>query len=476
MPLVGAFMVPHPPLIVAEVGKGGEKEVQATVDSYRAVAAEIARLAPETIIVSSPHSIMYSDYFHVSPGSGAQGSFARFGAPQVAFSERYDTELVAAIRREAAAASLRAGTDGEKDPALDHGTLVPLYFVRQCYTDFRLVRIGLSGQSYREHYRFGQCIQQAVEALGRRALFIASGDLSHKLSASGPYGFAPEGPEYDRRIMDVMARADFGALFDFDADFCGKAAECGHRSFIIMAGALDGVSVKARCYSHEGTTGVGYGICSYLPADPGAGGDGSREFLVQYEAKEQKRLAEKRRREDVYVQLARCTVELYTKEGSVPRVEGGRALFPDGTELALPEDMLVRQAGIFVSLHLDGQLQGCIGTIGATEPSIAEEIVHNAVSACSRDPRFDRVREGELSSIEYSVDVLGPVEAISSPGQLDVKRYGVICSKGSRRGLLLPNLDGVDTVDRQIEIACRKGGISLSEQPDLSRFEVVRHY
>ena len=102
--------------------------------------------------------------------------------------------------------------------------------------------------------------------------------------------------------------------------------------------------------------------------------------------------------------------------------------------------------------------------------------MHNAVSACSRDPRFDRVREEELSSIEYSVDVLGPVEAISSPEQLDVKRYGVICSKGSRRGLLLPNLDGVDTVDRQIEIACRKGGIRPSEQPDLSRFEVVRHY
>ena len=476
MPLVGAFMVPHPPLIVAEVGKGGEKEVQATIDAYRAVAAEIARLAPETIIVSSPHSIMYSDYFHVSPGSGATGSFARFGAPQVAFSESYDAELVAAIRRETAAVSLRAGTEGVKDPALDHGTMVPLYFVRQYYTDFRLVRIGISGQSYREHYRLGQCIQRAVEQTGRRVVFIASGDLSHKLSEYGPYGFAPEGPEYDRRIMDVMARADFGALFDFDADFCDKAAECGHRSFIIMAGALDGMSVKARCYSHEGTTGVGYGICSYLPPAANAGRDGSREFLAQYEAKEQDRLNGIRSAEDRYVQLARRTVELYTREAAIPRVEGGRALFPDGTELVLPEDMLARRAGTFVSLHLDGQLRGCIGTIGATESSIAEEIVHNAVSACSRDPRFSPVTAEELDSIVYSVDVLGPVEAISSPEQLDVKRYGVICSKGSRRGLLLPNLDGVDTVDRQIEIACRKGGIRRSEQPELSRFEVVRHY
>ena len=472
MPVVGAFMVPHPPLIVAEVGKGSEGQVQATLDSYRAVAEEVARLKPETIVVTSPHSIMYSDYFHISPGSGATGSFARFGAPQVSFSETYDEELVAAICREAEAAEVRAGTEGEKDASLDHGTMVPLYFIGQCFADYKLVRIGLSGMSYKEHYKLGQCIGRSVAKTGRRVVLIASGDLSHKLSESGPYGFAPEGPEYDGRIMDVMGNADFGKLLEFDEDFCDKAAECGHRSFIIMAGALDGIAVEAHRYSHEGTTGVGYGICGYTPV----GQDEGRCFLARYEEKENERLAETRRKEDVYVQLARRTVELYTKEGAVPRVEGGRAQFPDGTDLALPEDMLSRRAGTFVSLHLDGQLRGCIGTIGATEPSVAEEIVRNAVSACSRDPRFSRVREGELPSIIYSVDVLGPVEEISSPDQLDVKRYGVICSKGSRRGLLLPNLDGVDDVSQQIEIACRKGGIRPSEKPDLARFEVVRHY
>ena len=121
-------------------------------------------------------------------------------------------------------------------------------------------------------------------------------------------------------------------------------------------------------------------------------------------------------------------------------------------------------------------LRGCIGTIVPTCKNIAEEIVQNAVSAASRDPRFSEVAEDELSSLVYSVDVLSPPEKISSKDELDVKRYGVIVTKGARRGLLLPNLETVNTVDEQIEIACKKGGIDRREDVELERFEVVRHY
>ena len=138
--------------------------------------------------------------------------------------------------------------------------------------------------------------------------------------------------------------------------------------------------------------------------------------------------------------------------------------------------MLTRRAGTFVSLHKGGQLRGCIGTIAATTGSVAEEILQNAVSACSRDPRFPPVAPDELSRLEISVDVLGDLEPVDSPDQLDVKRYGVVVSHGMKRGLLLPNLDGVDTVEDQIDIARRKGGIGSSEPYRLERFEVVRHY
>ena len=146
MSLKAAFMVPHPPMIVPAVGKGSEEQVRKTIDSYEKVADEIAAIKPDTIIISSPHSIMYSDYFHISPGSHAKGNFGRFGAPQVAFSEDYDKELVEKIEESANAAGISAGTMGERDASLDHGTMVPLYFIRKKYTGGKIVRIGLSGQ------------------------------------------------------------------------------------------------------------------------------------------------------------------------------------------------------------------------------------------------------------------------------------------------------------------------------------------
>ena len=137
--------------------------------------------------------------------------------------------------------------------------------------------------------------------------------------------------------------------------------------------------------------------------------------------------------------------------------------------------MTDRAAGVFVSLHKAGGLRGCIGTIAPTTASIAQEILQNAISAGTRDPRFPRVQPEELAQLEYSVDVLNAPEPITSPDQLDVRRYGVIVSSGSRRGLLLPNLEGVDTISQQIDIARQKAGISPRESYTLQRFEVVRH-
>jgi AmmeMemoRadiSam system protein A len=133
------------------------------------------------------------------------------------------------------------------------------------------------------------------------------------------------------------------------------------------------------------------------------------------------------------------------------------------------------RAGTFVSLHKDGRLRGCIGTIQPVRSCVAEEIADNAISAATRDPRFSPVRPEELDSLEISVDVLSEPESISSKSELDVKRYGVIVTSGHRRGLLLPDLDGVDTVDEQLAIAKKKAGIREGEPCSLQRFEVVRH-
>ena len=461
MPLLAGFMAPHPPLIVPAVGRGGEAEIEETTKAYERVAEEIAALKPETIIITSPHSIMYADYFHISPRDSAKGSFISFGAPEVSFRETYDTDLVEAICDLAAESDFPAGTMGERDRHLDHGTMVPLWFIEKKYRDFRLVRAGLSGLPLTDHYKFGQMIAKAIEQTGRRTVIVASGDLSHKLQDYGPYGYAPEGPEYDKRIMDVMGRAAFGELLDFDETFCDKAAECGHRSFVIMAGAMDGRKVEAKVLSHQDVTGVGYGVCTFYPE----GTDPNRHFLKAYQEKAERGCLERAEKSDPYVRLARASVESWVRHHE-------RISVPEG----LPEEMLTRRAGAFVSLHRHGRLRGCIGTIMATEENIAEEIVQNAVSACSQDPRFSPVTADELSTLEISVDVLGELESIDSPNELDVKRYGVVVSHGRKRGLLLPNLDGVDTVEEQIRIARQKGGIREGEPYRLERFEVVRHY
>ena len=460
MPILAAFMVPHPPMIVSEVGRGSERQIEATRAAYVRAAEEIAALKPETIIISSPHAAMYADYFHISPGREAEGSFAQFHAPQVRFREAYDEELVRLIERRAKENRFPAGTMGQREKALDHGTMVPLYFIRQKYDGFRLVRLGLSGLPLEAHYRLGMIIQSAAEELGRRAVYVASGDLSHKLQADGPYGFAAEGPVYDERIMDVCGRAAFGELFDFDEAFCERAAECGHRSFVIMAGALDGLSVKAERLSHEDVTGVGYGVCAFRPE----GVDESRRFLDIRQQNEEKRLAEARDRSDAWVRLARESVESYVLRRQVMEV-------PDG----LPDELLRRRAGAFVSIHKQGRLRGCIGTIAPTRRNLAEEIIRNAVSAAAHDPRFDPIQPEECRWLEIHVDVLGEPEDIQSEDGLDVKRYGVIVTCGHRRGLLLPDLDGVDTVAQQVAIARQKAGIGPKEKVSLQRFEVVRH-
>ena len=461
MPIAGAVIVPHPPLIIPTVGRGREREVQATIDAYRAAARQAVDWGPEALIITSPHCVMYADYFHISPGRGASGDMSAFGAPQTRLTAQYDGELRDEVIRQAEAAGIRAGTLGERDPSLDHGTFLPLYFLREAGADCPILRIGLSGFSPLEHYRLGRCIATAADKLGRRVVLTASGDLSHKLRDDGPYGFAPEGPVFDRRVIQAMAGGDFLQFLTMDPDLCGRAAECGLRSFQIMAGALDGLAVDARLLSYEGATGVGYGVATFAVT----GRDESRRFVQRYREAERARLAERKGLEDPWVRLARLSLETFTRTGKPLEA------LPE----KLPEEMTARRAGVFVSLHAHGQLRGCIGTTGPTRQNVAWEIVQNAVSACSRDPRFVPVRADELDSLEYSVDVLGEPEAISSPAELDVKRYGVIVSCGGRRGLLLPDLDGVDTVEQQIDIARQKGGISSLERYSLERFEVVRH-
>ena len=169
--------------------------------------------------------------------------------------------------------------------------------------------------------------------------------------------------------------------------------------------------------------------------------------------------------ESAYVRLARETIENYIKQGKI--------ITPP---LDLPEEMINQKAGVFVSLKKNGNLRGCIGTFLPTQGSIAQEIIKNAISSAVDDPRFSPVIASELGDLTISVDVLSPPEEIYDVSELDPEKYGVIVSSGYKKGLLLPDLKGVDTAEEQVDIAKRKAGIYPGEKVKLYRFEVKRYY
>ena len=450
--IAGTFIFPHPPIMVEEVGKGEAKKVASSIEGALEASGRIADIKPDTIIIITPHGMLLKDAMTIASDERLEGSLESFGAAGVNLSYDNDLELVDKIMEQAD----KKGTycipmqeDVKKtyrlEPGLDHGAMVPLYFVNKKYKNFKLVHITYSLLSREQHYKLGIAIRDAITELDRKVVVIASGDLSHRLTKNAPAGFNPRGSEFDKKYIELIRAGEVRELLSMSDELLESAGECAYNSTVVLMGCLDGCSVKGEILSYEGPFGVGYCIAE-----------------LNAEACESKK---KEKSSDPYVKLAIDTLETYIMTGKqipVPK--------------DLPAAMLTERAGVFVSLKKYGELRGCIGTIGPTTKSIALEIIQNAISAGTRDPRFSPIEEEELSELVYSVDVLGEPEPIVSKMELDVKKYGVIVRSGRRSGLLLPNLEGVDTVDYQADIALQKAGIRNDESYEMERFEVIRHY
>lgn len=450
MSLVGAMVVPHPPIIVPEVGGTRVPGVQSTVDSMRKLGLEAAVLAPDVIVLLSPHAPLDADRMAVCLAERYRGSLSTFGAPQVKVDLVGEAELARTILAQTKDAGIPIVGYGEGSGAapLDHGALVPLYFLLQWMEiQPRFVELNFSFSGTARHLEFGRVIRAVIDEHPESILYVASGDLSHRLTPSASAGYDPRGAEFDEAVVSILAGGELGELAQIPDVLVDSAGECGYRSLLVLAGVLEASMYETRVLSYEGPFGVGYLVGAI---DVRAGSDAP----VSKEA-----------RGDSLVRLARETVERVVKGETVPKAE-------------LPAGSGPERAGVFVSLHTaDGSLRGCIGTLAPTRPSLAEEIVRNAVNAATIDSRFRPVRPEELDGLEVSVDVLGEPEPVGDVSQLDPKRYGIIVrAKDGRQALLLPDLEGVDTVEQQIDITCRKGKIDpLRDTYSIERFEVIRH-
>ncbi|MFQ6019351.1 MAG: AmmeMemoRadiSam system protein A, partial [Dehalococcoidia bacterium] len=432
-----AGVSPHPPIIVPEVGRGRERQTQATLDALAQVAAEMSAQAPHTVVLIATHGPTRPAAFSALAAPVAKGDFAQWGAPKVRLQFETDQEAVTAIHEEARHSNVPLEPIRRWGDGLDWSCTVPLYHLQRAMGEAKLVCLTISHLSPQHHFALGQAVRRTLDRLGRPAAIIASADLSHRLSEDSPYGFDPAGPEFDRRICEAVARWDVAAILDMDTDFRMRAGDDTVPPLSFLMGTLDGLRVRPRVLSYEGPWGVGYLVAAIDILDdrepPASVRQGERGTIADSPVTAPP--AEHARAVTPGHLLARIACEAV--EAWVRR----RAIsIPDAE---LPPD-LPQRAGVFVSIKTaDGFLRGCIGTVEPGQDSLLHEVVHNAIDAATRDPRYLPLTPEELGGLSYSIDVLSPPEPVEGPEALDARRYGIIVQNGYRRGLLLPDLEGV---------------------------------
>ena len=449
--IVNAGIYPHPAIAIPEIGGQESAKVAATRIAMEEMAKRLKKSGAEVLVLITPHGPLFRDAISALAEETLSGSFAQFGAPHLTLSYRTDKQLLQAIEVEADRKNIRiahldrrnAGAYGVS-VELDHGALVPLYFLHKEGVSLPLVHFTFGLLPPKQLFAFGQAVRTALERQKRRAAIICSADLSHRLTPEGPYGYSPAGKEFDEKLVALIKKYDVAALLKLDPQLLEEAAECGYRSIIIGLGILNQDDVQPEILSYEGPFGVGYLVADLTPEGEG------------------KRKKKKAEPESEQAKLAKMALESFV-------------LRKEFIEPPQDSSLLNLRAGAFVTLYKNGQLRGCIGTIEPVQESLAAEIIENAVSAGMYDPRFPPVTPEELPDLTYSVDVLSPAEEVASSDFLDPRRYGVIVESNGRRGLLLPDLEGVDTVEQQVMIALQKAGIRPDEPYRLLRFQVQRY-
>ncbi len=452
--LVFSGIAPHPPIMVPEVGRDAIGEVRQSISAMQELTKRVLRNKAQTIILISPHAPLEPYAFVAYQDQELYADFANFRAPTVELRAPLDQELLNAIAERGSEENYPVV--GISQTKLDHGTAVPLYFLQHYGWRGQVVALGYSFLSNEDHVRFGSCIGLAIRDVGRPVALIASGDLSHRLKPEAPAGFNPTAYIFDDEIVDSLRANNPERIVQINQNLRELAGECGYRSILIAVGATRQLPLTCEVLNYEAPFGVGYMVAQLTSKETFKEGAAPADSKVDagMEAEGESLPA-----------LARAAVEQFVREG---------------TQLKAPatdSELLRARAACFVSLKtLDGELRGCIGTIEPGQGTLAAEVIANAINAATRDPRFSPVALEELGNLRYSVDVLSATEPTLMEN-LDPSVYGVIVEDeaGMHRGLLLPALEGIDTAERQVEIASRKAGITPGTPLRLQRFSVSRY-
>ncbi|MDD4569563.1 MAG: AmmeMemoRadiSam system protein B, partial [Tepidanaerobacteraceae bacterium] len=266
MGILSCYQLPHPPIMVEEVGGRETQKIVSSIEAANMVGREIKELSPDTLVIISPHGPIFADAICIYDFP-LKGNLSSFGAPEVRMEYNADEDLKDEIIHRAQQSNIPAIKSSEIKLSsygfgeqLDHGVTVPMYFINKFSSNFKLLPLAFGMLPYEELYAFGKLIGESAKALNKKVVLIASGDFSHRLTYDAPAGYAPQGKMFDEKLVAILKEFDIEALSNMDPSLIKNAGECGLRSIWIMAGALDGYRVEPEVLSYEGPFGVGYCI------------------------------------------------------------------------------------------------------------------------------------------------------------------------------------------------------------------------
>jgi|GEM_PF-291144 len=477
------YLMPHAPIILPTIGISEADQVSRTYNAMMKIGEEIADEDPDTVILISPHGPRFSDAIPIYDQATYKGSLSAFGDFETTFEYEKDDAFIEALMH------LNSEENGqfyrfrdedfarfEMDNTLDHGALVPLYFVQQFCKNFQVVIMSDADFDPTALMKAGVLIRRTAAKVHKKIVVIASGDLSHTLSEQGPYHYHPSSKIVDQAVVDAFENSDLLPLATLKQDNVEEAGICGLNSILMLFGVYNHMMYRTKCLSYEGPFGVGYAVGTMTEETSSSEPDWMRQVLTALEEKAR----EERKRAHPFTRIAYEIIKQKVKTGISPVVRMKEQSCYIGEE-KIPlskmafERLMEPCEGIFVSIKKNGALRGCIGTVnGDAQNACYKQIGYYALQAAFKDPRFDAVSISELSTITISIDLLSKMIATELPLKHDVEKYGLYICGNDSSGILLPNLPGVDNPVDQLHIASHKAGLSVDEIEEVYHFTVER--
>lgn len=415
-------------------GLGHIKESKNVIEALEKAYEEIIKLAPDTLVLVSDLAPYYEDAFFIGGGESSQGVFEG-SQGQSLVEVDYDQDLSQALTN--LDLSLPLYYTQEDAHSLDPASLGVLANITRTYKDFKLVLIGPSTSTGKTHYRVGQALREAVDKLGRKAVLIGLTSLAN-LDEEGDAG-----EDFDKKIINILEKAAFDELLNIPPDLEEDLTDYGLNSIRVLAGALDSRDVKGQVHSYFHDQEKGYCLASFEPANINE----TRSFLRPNEPSHP------------YALLAREAIEKFVRDKEV--------MAPPKN---LDPGLFDKKSGVFVSLYKFDDLRGCIGTSLPTKESLAEEIIKNALTAASDDPRFYEVLPSELPYLEILVDVLDEPHIIENLDRQDPENQGLVVEFQDKKSVLMPGIEGLSNAQDQLDLALRQGEIDPADPYTMMSF------